>query len=269
MPASSVWSFEFRVSSSKLVGRNPPGGPRRSIPAKTGRAWPSAFAIESPTHRRPGRPQSRERADAALRVGTGVISPVITPRTQRLSSTAVYAAAAPQPQSSACSQRPAGYTASSSAATHSMTFRHVRKSRDAYTWVGLVLTLMAVVAGFLFTYRSDTDLPRVIPAVFTGLFFIGFAWFAKCLLVPFEMEVVVDGDEVRWGRADRLDRQERVSIRQLVRLVHDKSDNQVLGDVGSWRLLHIGDGILMRADDQSALVDFLRQSFPQLRIETT
>jgi hypothetical protein len=109
----------------------------------------------------------------------------------------------------------------------------------------------------------------VFPVVFTSLFLIALVYSAKCLLFPFEMEVVVDGDEVRWGRADRLERQERVSVRKLVRLVHDKSDNQVLGDVGSWRLLHIGDGILMRAADQSALVDFLRQSFPQLKIETT
>lgn len=97
--------------------------------------------------------------------------------------------------------------------------------------------------------------------MFTGLFFIGFAWFAKCLLSPFDMEVVVDGEETRWGRADRLDRQERVSVRQLVRLVHDKSDNQVLGYLGSWRLRPIGAGILMRAADQGALVDYLRQSF--------
>jgi hypothetical protein len=41
----------------------------------------------------------------------------------------------------------------------------------------------------------------------------------------------------------------------------------VLGDVGSWQLLHIGLGILIRASDQIALVDFLRQSFPHLKIE--
>jgi hypothetical protein len=147
-----------------------------------------------------------------------------------------------------------------------MAFRHVRKSRDASTWVGLLLTLMAIVTGVLFT--SETDIPREFTVVFSGLFIVGFAWCAKCLLFPFEMEVVVDGDEIRWGRADRIDRQERVSIRQLVRIVHDKSGNQVFGDMNSWRSLHIGDGILLGAADQNALVEFLRQNYPRLRIET-
>lgn len=148
-----------------------------------------------------------------------------------------------------------------------MAFRHVRNSRDGYSWLWMALSLLAVVAGGVFTYRGDTNIPRAFPIVFTGLCFVVLVWSVKCLLFPFDMEVVVDGEEIRWGRADRPDRQERVSVRQLVRLVHDKSENQVLGDVGGRRLLHIGDGILMRATDRKALLDFLRQSFPQLRID--
>ena len=150
-----------------------------------------------------------------------------------------------------------------------MSFRHVRKSRDGYTWLGLMLSVLAVVAVAISTFYTDPAIPRALSGVLFGLFFVGLVWFTRILLFPFEWELVVDGDQIRWGRADRPDKQERVVVSQLARLVHDKSDHQVLGDTGSWRLLHIGDGILIRSDDQRALVDYLRQSFPQLRIETT
>jgi hypothetical protein len=151
--------------------------------------------------------------------------------------------------------------------TLSMTFRHIRKSRDGYTSLGLALTLVAVIAGGVFVL-SDTSAPRVFPVVFLTLFSIAFGWFTRCVLFPFEWEVVVEADQVRWGRVDRLDQQERVTISQLVRLIHDKSDNQVLGDVGSWRHLNIGIGILIRPDDQRAFVEHLHQRFPHLNIET-
>ena len=150
-----------------------------------------------------------------------------------------------------------------------MSFRHVRQSRDSYAWVGLGLSLLGVIAFGIATFHKELAFPRILTAILAGLALVAAVWFVKGIRSPFEMEVVVDGDEIRWGRADRPERQERVAITKLVCLIHDKSDNhQVLGDSGHWQLLHIGDGILMRSEEKDELVNYLRLTFPQLKIET-
>src|SRR5436309_15141981 len=124
-----------------------------------------------------------------------------------------------------------------------MSFRHIRKSRDGYSWLGLTLSVLAVVAVTISMFHTDAAIPRSLSGVLLAIFFIGLIWFAKILIFPFEWELVVDGEQIRWGRADRPQDQQRIALSQLARLVHNKSDGQVLGDTGGWQLLHIGDGI--------------------------
>jgi hypothetical protein len=149
-----------------------------------------------------------------------------------------------------------------------MSFRHTRRSRDGYAWLGLVLSFLGVIAFGIATFHQEPAFPRILTAVLSALALVAAVWFVKGILSPFELEVVVDGGEIRWGRVDRPDRQERVAVGKLVCLIYDKSDGRdVLGDIGHWRLLHIDDGILMRSEERDALVDHLRQTFPQLKIE--
>jgi hypothetical protein len=87
------------------------------------------------------------------------------------------------------------------------------------------------------------------------------------LIFPHELELVVEDDAIRWGASSRPERQQRLSMQKLVRVIYDKSDNQVLADVGGIRLIPVADSILMREVDRSALVEYLRECFPALRIE--
>jgi hypothetical protein len=89
----------------------------------------------------------------------------------------------------------------------------------------------------------------------------------KTILFPQEWEFVVENDSIRWGMSSKPERQRRLSVPKVARIIHDKSDNKILADVGGIRLLPIADYVLVRSDDQAALVDYLRQSFPQLTVE--
>jgi hypothetical protein len=150
-----------------------------------------------------------------------------------------------------------------------MTFRQVRQSCDSYMWLWLTLLLLGIVAFICAIFQTDTSIPRVFSTIMCGLLLAAAVWCVRAILYPFEWEVVVDENQIRWGRADCPDRQQRVIVSQLVRLIHDKSDYLILGDVGSRQLVEIGRGVLVSSDEQRALVEYLRQSFPQLKIETT
>ena len=108
---------------------------------------------------------------------------------------------------------------------------------------------------------------RVVSGVLLALFFVSVVWFIRCLLFPFQWELVVENDFVCWGRVDGLIQQKRIAVSQLVRLVYDKSDNQVFGDVGKIVLKPIGAEVLMRSEDTQAFIECMRKEFPQLKIE--
>ena len=150
-----------------------------------------------------------------------------------------------------------------------MKFRYVRRSNDSYIWLLLILSLLGIIAFSCAMLPTDPFVPGRLSLVICGLLLAAVVWCGRAINHPFEWEVVVDDGQICWGRADRPDRQQRVAVSQLVRLIHDKREGQVVGDIGRFPSLEIGRGILMRSEDQSALVDYLRQSYPQLKIETT
>ena len=149
-----------------------------------------------------------------------------------------------------------------------MIFRQVRRSCDCYTWMWLTLSVLGITAFICAMFHTDPFIPRVVSVAVCALLLVAVVWCVRAIIHPFEWEVVVDGDQIRWGRADRPDRQQRVTVSQLARLVHDRNDSRVLGDVGRHPLTEIGVGILIRSEDQRALIDCLRQNFPGLKIET-
>lgn len=83
-----------------------------------------------------------------------------------------------------------------------------------------------------------------------------------------QWELVVEKDSIRWGRVDFPNRQRRLAINQLKRLIDEKSDNQILADIGRIVFVPIGDNVLMSSSDRVEFVEFMRQKFPGLKIET-
>jgi hypothetical protein len=150
-----------------------------------------------------------------------------------------------------------------------VTFRYVRRSCDSYTWLWLTLSSLGIVAFGCAMFHADPFIPRVATMAVCGILFFPLVWCIRAIVHPFEWEVVVDDDQIRWGRADRPHRQQRVAFSQLVRLIDDRSDCLVRGDLGSGRLLDIGRGVMINPRDQRALIQHLRQRLPDLKIETT
>ena len=110
---------------------------------------------------------------------------------------------------------------------------------------------------------------KIMTFALFALFGVAWAFSLRGILFPYEWELVIEEGYIRWGETAKPRRQRRLLIPSVKRLILDKSDNKVLADVGTWRLVPVGDYILMRTDDQAALVEHLRQAFPGLRIETT
>ena len=133
----------------------------------------------------------------------------------------------------------------------------------------MVLSLLGVVAFGCDLFRAAPTFPRWLSLVICGLLLAAAGWCVRVIIHPFEWEVVVNDGQIFWGRADQPDRQQRVTVSQLVCLIHDKSDGRVVGDTGRWPSLEIGAGILLRSEDRQEFVDYLRQNFPKLKIETT
>ena len=109
--------------------------------------------------------------------------------------------------------------------------------------------------------------PRLLVGAICAAFAFGFVCFAWAIVRPAEWELVAEGDQLRWGRADSPDRQQRLAVSRLTRLVYFELDGHVLADVGGPRLLPVGPDILIRAEDRRAFVEHLRRSFPSLPIE--
>ncbi|HTI98227.1 MAG TPA: hypothetical protein VL527_04915 [Dongiaceae bacterium] len=149
-----------------------------------------------------------------------------------------------------------------------MKFRYVRRSNDSYVWLLLILSLLGVAAFICNLLPADPAFPRGVSLAAIVVLLVGIFWCVRAILNPFEWEVVVENGQICWGRADQQERQQRVAISKLVRLIWDKKEGEVVGDIGHFPpSLKIGEGILIRSEDQGALVDYLRQSYPQLKIE--
>lgn len=155
--------------------------------------------------------------------------------------------------------------------TH-MSFRRTRRSGDGYSWLTAALALCGAIVGgviCLAAFTGDSTLAKTMTSVLFVLFGLAFVFSLRGIMFPYEWELVVEGDAIRWGETARPDRQRRLSLPRVKRLIHDKSDRKVLADVGEWRLLPVGDYILMQLEDQTTLVEYLQQRFPQLKIEIT
>ena len=155
----------------------------------------------------------------------------------------------------------------SAAVPEEILFRKVRSSRDRYSWIGFGLATCATIFGFVLLFRAPAGTDRTLSVLLLTLFFVALLWFLRCLLFPFEWELVVETDLIRWGRVDCPGRQQRLFINQLVRLVDDPIDNQVFADTGRIVSVSIGLNVLMQSEDRKAFVDCMRERFPQLRIE--
>lgn len=152
-----------------------------------------------------------------------------------------------------------------------MAFRRTRKSSDGYSWLTIILSGSGTVfAGIICmaTFMTESLLAKIGMSLMFVLFGVVFLFSLRGILFSYEWELVIDDDCIRWGEAARPMRQNRVEFPRLKRLVHDKSDNKVLADVGSWRLVPLGDYILMSAQDQTEVVEYLRQKLPSLEVAT-
>lgn len=149
-----------------------------------------------------------------------------------------------------------------------MIFRHVRNSRDVYSGFGLTIFVPAVIIAAFFFFREQQPFDRTMCGVVLGLFSLCTVCLLRFILFPLQWELVVENNEIRWGRVDRPERQQHIAVDQLVRLINDETDQQVLGDIGSWRYLRFSDNVLMSATDRNEFVGRMRENFPRLNIET-
>ena len=159
----------------------------------------------------------------------------------------------------------------------SMSFRRTRRSNDGLGWVALILSLFgtaftsAMCFATLFFGSSGPNSESLIPKVFLTLLFllflIAFIYCAQGILFPYEFEVVIEQDCIRWGKASRPSKQERLLISKVVRIVHDKSEGKILADTGIWRYTPIAEIVLTKSKESEEFLLELRKMFPALPIE--
>jgi hypothetical protein len=151
-----------------------------------------------------------------------------------------------------------------------MSFRCTRRSNDGYTWLTFFMAFTGVIfIGFiaLIAFAGKEIFPKIFSAGIWFGFLIALISSARDVLCPYEWELVATGDQIRWGRVFDPDKQRRVLLAKIKRIVYEKSDNQLSVDIGSWRLLPVGNYVLVKTADTNNLVDFLKQNYPQLKIE--
>lgn len=151
-----------------------------------------------------------------------------------------------------------------------MTFRRIRNSNDSYTW--LVLALLSCLWGSAAVAGSSlipSDEQRVKTGFFLVLLLLALpiTWCALAIVRPRQWEIVVEGAVIRWGRTARPARQRSLQINQIRRIIHDRDSKRIFADVGGWSLLSIGHMVLLSFRDQLAMLAFLAQEFPHLKIE--
>lgn len=161
-------------------------------------------------------------------------------------------------------------TADATPYTHE-TFRRTRRATDRPTWPLALLSFVLELSVFSFTLAAclfDGILDKFLCTALAFLFLTMFVWSMDSVFFPYEQELVVEDDCIRWGDCSKPARQHRLPVRKIKRIIHETQEHKVLADTGGFMLCHLCDRLLMSRNDQAALVEHLRTHFPQLTIET-
>jgi len=149
-----------------------------------------------------------------------------------------------------------------------MSFHRTRRTDDFLGWLTLAACLLATVIGGTCLWVGVAEGERVLVAAVAWL--CGFAALdAVCgwrLVRPSVLEFGVERGVVRWGPVGRPDRQRRLCLTDVQRVVVNRREGEVWAETEGIALVPLGADVLVRWSDRWALVGFLRQHHPDVPI---
>lgn len=146
-------------------------------------------------------------------------------------------------------------------------FRHVRNSRDGTSWLGLAIAVPSCAA-WAYVVWDEHGTWRTICTAILFILVVAVLSLLRSILFPHQLELVVDGNSIRWGRVDRPGAQKRIFISDIRKLVHNQHEDHVFADTGGLILKYVGHTVLVSPQDQNAFVGYMSRTFPDLKIET-
>lgn len=150
-----------------------------------------------------------------------------------------------------------------------MTFRRARRTNDWLGWLTFGASLLGVVAGFVATFHVIPDDDNGVVNPLTGCcmgVFAPLAGFTGWQLIhPQKWEFVVEDGVIRWGRAVRPDKLQRVQLADIRRVVNDWREQRVIIETASGQTV-VGDFVLILKSDRLAFLAFLKQHHPEIAV---
>lgn len=102
-----------------------------------------------------------------------------------------------------------------------------------------------------------------VAGLFVAVPVTAFCW--KMVLFPWECELVMENNTIRWGRTDERDQQTSVRISQVKRWVFDRFDGELYAYTECFALKRIGDGVLNEPRVKE-LIRFLERQYPEIPV---
>jgi hypothetical protein len=150
-------------------------------------------------------------------------------------------------------------------------FRRARLSNDKASWLNAAFAFAATAlcVFFLSAHWYSESAGVKSGAMALVAFFAAILYSAgRGIRQPFEIELVVEGDVIRWGRSVKPDEQQRLNVSQIKELIYDRRDGlSVLADVGKFCMVSIGHEVLLGSEDHDAFVEAIKEGFPNLKVE--
>ncbi|WP_020475810.1 hypothetical protein [Zavarzinella formosa] len=150
-----------------------------------------------------------------------------------------------------------------------MSFHRTRRTDDLLGWLTFAACLLATVIGGACLWVGVAEGERVLVAA-AVVWLVGFAAldaFSGWRLVrPAALEFRVERGVARWGPVGRPDRQRRLSLTDVRRVVVNRREGEVWAETDAIALEPFGGDVLVRWSDRRALVGFLRQHHPEVPV---
>lgn len=148
-------------------------------------------------------------------------------------------------------------------------FRCARRTNDGENWARAlgVSTFTSLWIAVLGMKALDGDKGQIAVGVLGLFLFVPLTFFCwKEIVFPDEYELVIENHTIRWGRSDR--RKEQTSIRLAVvkQWVVYRPDPVLYADTDCLLPKRVGLGILEDERRLDALIDFLRQHYPDIGV---
>jgi hypothetical protein len=146
-------------------------------------------------------------------------------------------------------------------------FRKVRRTDDFLGWMGLAVSypaLVMTVVGLLAAVTANDVFSSVVTGLLSVLFALVAVGYVAGLIAPYEEEFVVADAVIRWGRADRKDRQWRLPIEDIEHITIDARNDRLAAETIDGRSYILGVNVNFGRKDRRALVRFLKCEYPKV-----